>query len=213
MTSRRAAEATGHLVHKLNEWHGRARPGDPSWMPASSRSSWLTACNRRRRTRSTSTASRWRRELYGPGIAGPATAHRPAADRARGAVRPGLERRRPAVGQPRRARSQAPQAGRRVGPADCRVPRRPEGSRPVRRDAGHVGRRVRPHAGRRTAGPERPRSQPLRLLDVAGRRRRQGRAGRSGRPTSSASPRSRTRSTSTTSTRRSCTCWASTTRS
>ena len=35
--------------------------------------------------------------------------------------------------------------------------------------------------------PERPRPQPLRLLHVAGRRRRQGRHRRTARPTSSAS--------------------------
>ena len=58
----------------------------------------------------------------------------------------------------------------------------PEAARPARRHAGHLGRRVRPHADRRTADArverrqdQRPRPQPLRLHDVAGRRRRQGR--------------------------------------
>ena len=52
----------------------------------------------------------------------------------------------------------------------------------------------------------------LGFIDVAGRRRRQGRHTSTARPTSSAAPPSRRRSTSTTCTPPSCTCWASTTR-
>ena len=88
---------------------------------------------------------------------------------------------------------------------------RPEGARPARRHAGAVGRRVRPHADR--PGRRRPRPQPARLHDVAGRRRREGRASPTARPTTTATTPSRTRSTSTTCTPRSCTCSASTTRS
>ena len=56
---------------------------------------------------------------------------------------------------------------------------------------------------------ERPRSQSVRLHDVAGRRRRQGRHRSTAPPTISASRRSRSRCTCTTCTPRSCTCWAS----
>ena len=88
-------------------------------------------------------------------------------------------------------------------PADRRAAPRPEGARPARRHAGHLGRRVRPHADER--GAERPRPQQPRLHRLAGRRRRQGRHWPTARPTSSASRRSRRRSTSTTCTPRSCT--------
>ena len=54
---------------------------------------------------------------------------------------------------------------------------------------------------------------PLGVLLLAGRRRRQGAASSYGAPTSTASASPRTPSTSTTSTPRSCTCWASITRS
>ncbi len=47
-------------------------------------------------------------------------------------------------------------------------------ARAVGQHVGDVGRRVRPHAGGRAAGAQRPRPQPLRLFDVAGRRRRRG---------------------------------------
>ena len=49
---------------------------------------------------------------------------------------------------------------------------------PVGRDAAGLGRRVRPHADERRRRQAGPRSQPVRLLDVARRRRRQGRPGR-----------------------------------
>ncbi len=87
----------------------------------------------------------------------------------------------------------------------------PQAARPAGRHAGHLGRRVRPHAdgaGRR----RRPRPSSRRLHHVAGRRRRQAghHAGRDRR--ARLQRRRRTRSTSTTCTPRSCTCWASTTR-
>ena len=52
------------------------------------------------------------RDMYGAGVAGPADPDRPPAGRARRALRAGLARRRPAVGQPRRHRSRSPQARR-----------------------------------------------------------------------------------------------------
>ena len=87
---------------------------------------------------------------------------------------------------------------------------RPEGPRPAGGHAGLVGRRVRPHADR-AKGEQRPRPQPRRLHDVAGRRRREGRLPLRQRPTTTATTPPRTRSTSTTCTPRSCICWASTT--
>ena len=92
-------------------------------------------------------------------------------------------------------------------PADGQAGRRPaqgpQAPRPARRHAGRLGRRIRPHADVRKG--RRPRPQPLRLHDVDGRRRRQGRPGRSARPTRSACTPSKTASTSTTCTPRSCT--------
>ncbi len=147
-----------------------------------------------------------------PGHAGPANPDRPAADRARRAVRAGLARRGPAVGQPRRHRSRTTagwpaSATRRSAPCSADL----EAARPARRHAGHLGRRVRPHADGRAAQAglergqdQRPRPQPPRLHHVAGRRRRQGRATSTARPTSSASRPSRTAFTSTICTPRCC---------
>ena len=59
--------------------------------------------------------------------------------------------------------------------ADRRPAQGPEAARPARRDAGHLGRRVRPPADRRVRRGHRPRPQRLRLHDVDGRRRHQGR--------------------------------------
>ena len=60
----------------------------------------------------------------------------------------------------------------------------PETPRPAGGDARDLGRRIRPHAGR--AGHRRPRPQSVRLHDVAGRRRNEGRHHRTARPTTSA---------------------------
>ena len=90
----------------------------------------------------------------------------------------------------------------------------PQGTRPARRDADHLGRRVRPHdllAGRAVEGELRPRPSSALLHHVDGRRRRQGRARSTARPTTSPTTSSRIRSTSATSTPRCSTCWASTT--
>ena len=97
------------LVQRLNERHlGSPAARRRSSRPASSRSSWPTACRPRRPTPSTSAASRKSiRELYGPGAARPAAADHPPAARARRPLRAGLARRRPAVGQPRRPRKAA----------------------------------------------------------------------------------------------------------
>ena len=73
----------------------------------------------------------------------------------------------------------------RERPADRRIAQGSEAPRPARRDAGDLGRRVRPHADERKR--QRPRPQSLRLHDVDGRRRRQGRHQSTARPTSSAS--------------------------
>ncbi len=128
----------------------------------------------------------------------------PPAGRARRAVRAGLLRLGQQVGRPRQHRRepQRPVPRQRSGrsPA-CLADLKRRG--PARRDAGDLGRRVRPHADARKR--RRPRPQPLRLHDVAGRRRRERRARPSARPTSSACTPSTRRSTSTTSTPRSCT--------
>ena len=84
----------------------------------------------------------------------------------------------------------------------------------LRRDAGALRRRVRPHPGRRDGQRQarrRPRPQPLGIHRLAGRRRRPGRPRPRRRPTNSATRPSRSPCTSTTCTPRSCTCWASTT--
>ena len=189
--------------------------------PASSRSSWPTACRRRRPTPSTSRREPQHiRDMYGPGTqARQLLIARRLVERGvrfvqvwHGAGQPWDNHDDIEVNHRKLAEA--------VRPGDRRPADRPEAARPARRHAGHLGRRVRPHAdgraadaGRERRQDQRPRPQPLRLHDVAGRRRRQGRPGATARPTSSASRPSRTRSTSTTCTPRSCTCWASTTRS
>ena len=85
-----------------------------------------------------------------------------------------------------------------------------EAARHARRHAGHLGRRVRPHAD----GPgQRPRPPHQGLLHLDGRRRHQGRHHPRRDRRTGLQRRSRTSSTSTTCTRRCCTCWASTTSS
>ena len=63
----------------------------------------------------------------------------------------------------------------RGGPAARRPGPRPEAARPARRDAGDLGRRVRPHADGRGPGHGRPQPPHRRLHHVAGRRRDQAR--------------------------------------
>ena len=79
--------------------------------------------------------------------------------------------------------------------ADRRAAHRPEAAGHARRHAGHLGRRIRPHADGRTRRRRqiaaRPRPQPLRLQRVAGRRRHHAAARSTARPTNSASRPSR----------------------
>ena len=83
-----------------------------NWKRASSRSNWRIGCRWRRADAfDISREPEHIRELYGPGTQARQTPHRAAAGRTRRAVRAGLARRGPAVGQPRRPRSQPPQAG------------------------------------------------------------------------------------------------------
>ena len=90
-----------------------------------------------------------------------------------------------------------------------------EAARPAGRNAGDLGRRIRPHADGRKPPRARPQPGPrpssAGLHDVDGRRRHQAGHHPSAAPTTWASTSSRTPSTSTTCRRRSCTCWASTT--
>ncbi len=86
-----------------------------------------------------------------------------------------LERRRPGLGHPREERTLSSHPRRKLGPADLGIPDRPETAGDARRDARHLGRRVRPDAGRRAPRPERLRDhQPLWLHHVDGGRRREG---------------------------------------
>jgi hypothetical protein len=107
----------------------------------------------------------------------------PPAGRARRAVRAGVLRGRQPVGRARRHRREPHEdvpAGR---PAVRGADPRPEAARAARRHAGDLGRRVRPHPDDR--GRERPRPQPLRLLDAHGRRRGESAASSLARRTSS----------------------------
>ena len=141
----------------------------------------------------------------------PAVPGRPAAGRARRAVRAGLprqQRRRRRLGRPRRPQGQ-PHAALRAGrSADRRPAQGPQAARPARRDARRLGHRVRPHA--RRAGRRRPRPSPLRLLASGWPAAASRAASSTARPTSSASTPSRTATTSPTSTPPSCTSSAST---
>ena len=68
-----------------------------------------------------------------------------------------LLRQRPALGRPRRHRQPPqPRPTRATSPIAALL-QRPESARPARRDAGHLGRRVRPHADLgRHQGPRSP---------------------------------------------------------
>ena len=87
-------------------------------------------------------------------------------------------------------------------PADRRAAHRPQAARPARRDAGHLGRRVRPHADGRTARRRArtpARSTAATTTTTASPSGSPAAASKgatsTARPTSSASRRSRTRST------------------
>ena len=141
------------LLQQLNRAApSAARRRRRSSRPASSRSSWPTACRWRRPTPSTSAASREHiREMYGPGVQARQILIARRLRRAGRAVRPGLARRGAALGQPRRPRSEPSPAGQRVRPGDRRAADGPQAARPAGRHAGHLGRRVRPHADGRAA--------------------------------------------------------------
>ncbi len=136
----------------------------------------------------------------------------PAAGRARRALRAALSHR---LGPSRQPRHEPRRAARRTlprgRPAGRDADQGPEAARAARRNAGDLGRRVRPHADGRAARTGRPRPSHRRLYHVDGRRRNQGRAKRSAAPTNWASTPSKTAFTSTTCKPRSCTCWAWTT--
>ena len=193
-------------------------PTTATWRPASPATSWPSdAALRPRGGRSEpGTGSRQALVRLGrsedAGLRPPLPAG-PAAGRARRALHPALLRRRPQrrqLGRPRRpgAEPQLPRRPHRQ--ADRRPDQGPEAARPARRNADRLGRRVRPAADRRVRQGHRPRPQRLRLHDVDGRRRHQGRRQRRRRPTNSARRRWTTASTSSTCTPRSCTSWAST---
>ena len=81
--------------------------------------------------------------------------------------------RRADLGRSPRRQRQPSQALPRHGPGLGGADPRPEAPRVARRNAGRVGRRIRPHAGiGKRLGP---RPQPVRIHDVRGRRRVQGR--------------------------------------
>ena len=154
-----------------------------------------------------------RREA-GQGVVRQQLPARAPAGRARRALRAALRRRLGPSQRPRDAPAAQVQ-GRR--PGDGRAGAGSEAARPARRHAGHLGRRVRPHADaqgdrrRRHRDQARPRPSQGRVHHVAGRRRREARHHATARPTTSATTSSRIPSTSTISTRRCCTCSASTT--
>ena len=135
----------------------------------------------------------------------PAMPDGPAAGRARRALRAALRRAgEQRLGPSQRSARELASTLRRRRSADRRLaPDRPEGARPARRHAGPLGRRIRPHADGR--GHRRPRASSLRLHDVAGRRRRQGRHDLRRHRRIRLARRDRTRSTSTTCTPPSCT--------
>ena len=91
-------------------------PATRHWKPASSRSSWRIGCRSEAAEAFDINREPLKvRERYGTRHQRPAAAHHAPADRTRRALRAGLERRRPAVGQSRRPRSPASQAGRNRG--------------------------------------------------------------------------------------------------
>ena len=202
----------------MNGKHLDPRPATRCWRPAFSRSSWRSGCSPRRPTPSTC------RE---PRTSGKATA-RPVRAGQLLIARRLLERGVRFVqvshgqGQPWDSHDEHRGGHRRLAGQcdrrDRRADHRPEAARAVRGHAHHLGRRVRPHAGRGIARPgqrrqERAAGTTTTTASRCGWPAAASRAGRSsGRPTSSASRRSKTPSTSTTCTRRSCTCSASTTR-
>ncbi len=158
----------------------------------------------------------WTDKLYGDAVRKPGTFRQHGAvgaahGRARRAVRAGLSEQ---LGHARQRRRPPARPVPRYRPA---VPRPDPGSqspRTVRRNADHLGRRVRPHrllAGRPDEGELRPRPSSALLHHVDGRRRRQGRHRSTARPTTSPTTSSKIPCRSATSTPPCSSCWASTT--
>ena len=145
-----------------------------------------------------------------PARFGAAVPARPAAGRARRALRADLprRRRRRRLGRPRRPAAEPRDALRPGRQADRRPAQGPQAARPARRDARRLGHRVRPHA--RRPGRRRPRPPSVRLLASGWPAAASRAASSTARPTSSASTPSRTATTSPTSTPPSCTSSAST---
>ena len=218
-SSRRRASATGRdVLERLNRMHAAANEGD------SRLESRIAAYELAARMQQTCPGgARPRRRdagdpaLYGTGRPGdrrlrPPLPAGPAAARARRAVRAGLERRgRPdeQLGQPCATSPTSCRRSPAGRPADRRLAPRPEGPRPAGRHAGRLQHRVRPPAVH--AGSDRPRPQRRHVGRLAGRRRRQGRRRRTAKATPGPGGPRPGRPTATTCTRRSCTCWASTT--
>ena len=207
---RRGSAASSTCSTQLNRQHAAdAAASRPSSTPASPATSWPSACRPRRPRRST-----WRSETEATQASSTASTRRrpptfgrnlpagPPAGRARRALRAALPRRRQQVGR-------AHAASRRTTAELCRAIDKPVAGllKDLKRRGllddtlviwgGEFGRTPMSEKGRR------PRPQPLRLHDVDGRRRRQGRPAPSARPTSSACTPSRTACTSTTCTPRS----------
>ena len=196
---------------------GRSDRTNRNWKPASKRSSWPIACRRRRPTPSTSRASPQHiLDAYGDTVHGRQLLHGPAARSNAASASCSATTATCSRGTATTIRQEPPQS--RDANATARIAalaHRPQAARPVRRNARHLRRRIRPHAGRGTGQRQagrRARSQPLGLHRLARRRRRERRHSPTAPPTSSATARSRIRCTSTTCTPRSCTCSASTTR-
>ena len=220
MTDADAARSCSTRCSEYNHEHlAAARRQQRTWPPASPATSWPSRCSSTPPRRSIcAKETEETQELYGidePQTAGlrPQVPARPAAGRARRAVHPDLLRRRPQrrqLGRPRRPGEEPQLARRRHRQADRRAAQGPEAARPARRDAGRLGRRVRPPADRRVRQGHRPRPQRLRLHDVDGRRRHQGRRQRRRDRRARQRRRRATASTSSTCTPPSCTRWAST---
>ena len=151
-TARPGARAQRSAMPQLGRTTTRSRRG-------SSRSSWPTACRARRRKRLTSIASPTPiRELYGTGHRRPASCliTRRLLERGVRFIQVWSGAGQPWDDHDNLEVAPSP-ARRRLGPGHRRFPDRSETARAVRTSAGDLGRRVRPHARRRTAGPVGPR--------------------------------------------------------
>ena len=141
---------------------------------------------------------------------------RPAAAGARRAVRAGVERGRqrlsaPQLGQPRRPGPRPRRDGHEHGSPGGGPDQGPQAAGHARRHDRHLDDRVRPHAVQ--PGGQGARSQPLRLHQLAGRRRHPRRHQLRRQRRVVVQGASKTRPTATTCTPPCCTCWASTTKS